>query len=106
MQNGTPLPDARVNTQLLQLRILDLVRGVKSAYELRELHQIATYEQRRAFIQQELELEQRKAEHRLLRAELRQQELAFQKWRSTAAHLRATSKHTEHRALVTPNETK
>src|SRR5437763_1729427 len=46
IHNGTPIPYARLNNQLLQLRVLELVRGVKSAYELRELHQVATYDQR------------------------------------------------------------
>src|SRR5687767_5525844 len=40
IHNGTPVPDERFNTELLQRRVLDLVPKVKSAYELRELHQI------------------------------------------------------------------
>ncbi|HEV8542604.1 MAG TPA: hypothetical protein VGR78_09445 [Verrucomicrobiae bacterium] len=77
IHNGTSIPDERSNSQLLQRRVLDLVHGVKSAYELRELHQVATYEQRRALAGRQLELERRRAENRSRRANLRERELAL-----------------------------
>jgi hypothetical protein len=79
IQNGTPLPDERSNTQLLQIRVLDLVHNVKSAYELRELHQVATYEQRRALKERETALAERMDKHRIWRADFRERDLAFRK---------------------------
>jgi hypothetical protein len=85
LKNGTPIPDARLNNELLQRRVLDLVRNVKSAYELRELQQVATYDQRRALAEKELELEKRAAQYRLWRADFRERDLAFRRAK-VAAH--------------------
>jgi len=79
IKNGAPIPDSRINTELLQRRVLDLVRNVKSAYELRELHQVATYDQRREMKARETALAEREAEYRLWRADFRERELAFRK---------------------------
>jgi hypothetical protein len=79
IHNGTPIPDGRLNNQLLQRRVLEMVRGVKSAYELRELHQVATYEQRRTMVEKELALAERQAEYRLWRADFRERDLAFRR---------------------------
>ena len=83
IKNGTPIPDERLNNELLQRRVLDLVRNVKSAYELRELHQVATYDRRRQMKEKETALAERAAEFRLWRADFRERDLEFR--RSKAA---------------------
>ena len=73
LKNGTPVPDTRLNKDLLLYKTLQMVRaGVKSAFHLRELHQIATYEERRALDERSLQVKEEIAKYRLYRAELRQ----------------------------------
>lgn len=87
MKNGAPVPDARLNKQLFLHLTLQMARsGVKSAFHLRELHQIATYEERRALDERWLQVKQDIAKNRLCRAELRERELAFRQ--SVAARQR------------------
>ena len=79
IKNGNPIPENRYDKELLLRRTIQLAPKVKSAYHLRELHQIATYEERRAMTEREQQLQQRWAEIRVRRAELRERELAFRK---------------------------
>jgi hypothetical protein len=92
IKNGTPIPDERLNNELLQRRVLDLVRNVKSAYELRELHQVVTYDQRRHLKEKETALAERAAEHRLWRADFRERDLAFRRAKAAA--------HSNHKAVA------
>lgn len=80
LKNGMPIPDDHLNKELLLRRTLQLVPRVTSAFHLRELHQIATYEQRRAMIEREQELRARMAEVGLTKAELRKRELEFRQY--------------------------
>jgi|SRR5687767_1151503 len=80
IKNGNPIPEDRFDKELLLRRTIQLAPKVKSAYHLRELHQIATYEERRAMTEREQQLQQRWAEIRVRRAELRERELAFRKY--------------------------
>lgn len=80
IKNGTPVPDTRLNKDVLLYQTLQMVRsGVKSAYHLRELHQIATYEERRALDERGLQIEQEFAKVHRRRADLREQELALKR---------------------------
>jgi hypothetical protein len=80
IKNGTPVPDTRLNKDLLLYQTLQMVRpGVKSAFHLRELHQIATYEERRAQDERRLQLEQEITKYKFRRAELRERELALKR---------------------------
>jgi hypothetical protein len=80
LKNGTPIPDDHLNKELLLRRTLQLVPRVTSAFHLRELHQIATYEQRRAMIEREQQLRARMNGIGLTKAELRQRELEFRQY--------------------------
>jgi hypothetical protein len=80
LKNGTPIPDDRLNKELLLRRTLQLVPQVTSAFHLRELHQIATYEQRRAMIERDLQHKERMEQIGLSKADLRERELAFRRY--------------------------
>ena len=73
LKNGTPIPDDRLNKELLLRRTLQLVPHVTSAFHLRELHQIATYEQRRAMTKREQQL-------KVCITDRLERELAFRKY--------------------------
>jgi hypothetical protein len=94
IKNGTPVPDTRLNKDLLLYQTLQMVRaGVKSAFHLRELHQIATYEERRALDERVLEVKEEIAKYRLYRAELRERELAAARQRSIVDQQRGRDKY-------------
>ncbi len=98
IKNGTPLPDARLNKDVLLYQTLQMVRaGVKNAFHLRELHQIATYEERRALDERCLQIEKEITQYKFRRADLREQELEFK--REVAATRSAT------RRVATPQQT-
>src|SRR5688572_3262255 len=63
IKNGDPIPDAHLNKEFLLRRTLQIVPTVKNAFQLRELHQIATYEERRAQDDRRLQLEQEITEY-------------------------------------------
>ena len=79
IKNGTPIPHTRLNKDLLLRRTLQMVPSVPNAFHLRELHQIATYEERRALDERSLQIKEEGAKYRDRRAELRERELAFRK---------------------------
>ena len=80
IKNGNPIPEDRFDKDLLLRCTIVMAPKVTSAYHLRELHQIATYEERRAMTERDLELKQRWSEIRRRRAELRERELAFRQY--------------------------
>src|SRR5688500_7275853 len=80
LKNGMPIPDERLNKELLLRRTLQLVPHVTSAFHLRELHQIATYEQRSAMTERDLQHKERMQQIGLSKADLRERELAFRKY--------------------------
>jgi hypothetical protein len=85
IKNGTPVPDNRLNKDLFLYQTLQMVRaGVKSAFHLRELHQIATYEERRAQDERRLQLEQEITKYKFRRADLRERELAVKRQAAAA----------------------
>ncbi|HEX7861809.1 MAG TPA: hypothetical protein VF773_15855 [Verrucomicrobiae bacterium] len=77
LKNGAPIPDDRLNKELLLRRTLQMLPRVTSAFHLRELHQIATYEERRAMDERNLQIQERAADIRLYRADIRERQLAF-----------------------------
>jgi hypothetical protein len=77
LKNGAPIPDARLNKELLLRRTIQMVPAVRNAFHLRELHQIATYEERRAQDERRLQLEHDFAQLRHRSADLRERELAL-----------------------------
>lgn len=95
LKNGAPIPDDRLNKELLLRRTLQMIPRVTSAFHLRELQQIATYEQRRAMIEREQELGERMAEIGLTKIELRERELAFRQYMA-AQKLRRSASRTAH----------
>ena len=79
IQNGTAVPEGRLNKDFLLRRPLQMVPQVTSAFHLRELHQIATYEERRdmnerdqVLRQKQLALRDRVLEFRRQREALKQ----------------------------------
>jgi hypothetical protein len=95
LKNGTPIPDDRLNKELLLRRTLQMIPRVTSAFHLRELQQIATYEQRRAMIEREQELRDRIAEINLSKIDLRERELAFRAYMA-AKKSRPSASRTAH----------
>jgi hypothetical protein len=84
IKNGDPIPDAHLNKEFLLRRTLQMVPAVKNAYQLRELHQIATYEERRAQDDRRLQLEQEITKYKFRRADLRERELALKRQAAAA----------------------
>ena len=92
LKNGEPIPDDHLNKELLLRRTLQMVPQVTSAFHLRELQQIATYEQRRAVIEREQELRERMAGIGLTKIELRERELTFRQYMAAKKLRRSASR--------------
>jgi hypothetical protein len=77
IKNGNPIPEDRFDKELLLRCTLIMAPKVTSAFHLRELHQIATYEERRALTERDLKNKERWSEIRRQRHELREREFAL-----------------------------